>query len=200
MHTAKTLSAVHYLNIRTVRIRQYKTPFSYYSDDSEQTKTYFIFSSMITIMSLAINILTIHITLDKTIRLNEPRREKTQHSGFPYQVRHNQAVQPQTMTRCLNFPVREVEGLFYSEQRKQRRWSASRLPRSWSAPLFSHRQNCWFSHDAAQISTYFIVSSLIWVISLAGIMLDIHVALHLNNSLSGSGQSRRRHSFSTSPG
>ena len=35
-------------------------------------------------------------------------------------------------------------GIVLSMQQKQRRWSPSRLPRSWSASLFSHMQNFGF--------------------------------------------------------
>ena len=65
-------------------------------------------------------------------------------SGFPTRFDIKRAVQPQKMARGFGISDLESRGLVLSKWRKQRRWSASRLPRSWSASLFSHMQKSGF--------------------------------------------------------
>ena len=56
------------------------------------------------------------------------------------------------MARGLKFRIEKVNGLYYlCSENNFRRWSASRLPRSWSASLFFAYAKRWFSHHAAYI-------------------------------------------------
>ena len=78
-----------------------------------------------------------------SIKWNEPRREKT---GLRVsdQVQHKPGCTVSEAGQKLEISDIRRRGNILSVLRKQRRWSASRLPRSWSAPLFSHRQKSGF--------------------------------------------------------
>ena len=64
--------------------------------------------------------------------------------GVSDQVRHKPGCTATEDGWRLEISDLESRGIVLSKWRKQRRWSASRSPRSWSASLFSHMQNCGF--------------------------------------------------------
>ena len=66
----------------------------------------------------------------------------------PTRSNTNQPLQSQMIARSFKFRTKEEDGVYYpfSENKgaDQLRGSASRLPRSWSAPLFSQMQYVGF--------------------------------------------------------
>ena len=64
--------------------------------------------------------------------------------GVSDQVRHKPGCTATEDCYLLEISDLGSRGIVLSVQRKQRRWSASRLPRSWSASLFSHMQKAGF--------------------------------------------------------
>ena len=81
-------------------------------------------------------------TLNNVI-IYEPRCEKTG-LGVSDQVRHKPGCTATEYGERLEILDLESRGIALSMLRKQRRWSALRLPRSWSASLFSHMQKAGF--------------------------------------------------------
>ena len=74
----------------------------------------------------------------------EPRREKTGLRGFRPGPTQTGLYSHRRWLETFNFEFRFCRMIVLSKWRKQRRWSASRLPRSWSASLFSHMQKSGF--------------------------------------------------------
>ena len=71
--------------------------------------------------------------------------------GVSDQVRHKPGCTVTEDGYRLEISDLESRGIVLSKWRKQRCWSASWLPRSWSASLFSHMQKNRFSHVAAHM-------------------------------------------------